>query len=78
MGRTPPEKSIKLAIEIADAAHMPLRTAAKIFEEDRSYFHQVIEPLLARSPYAEFFGELSGSRNAMRRLRKGGATMRVD
>lgn len=61
LGRVSPEKGLDKAIEIARRAGMPLRVAAKIYPEERSYFEQVIEPLLQASPWVEFVGEVGGA-----------------
>ena len=49
LGRISPEKRPDRAIEIASRSGMPLKIAAKVDTADRAYFHEVIEPLLARS-----------------------------
>ena len=46
LGRISPEKRLDRAIEIARRAGMPLKIAAKIYAEERAYFHETIEPLL--------------------------------
>lgn len=57
LGRISPEKRPDRAIEIARRAGIPLRIAAKISVDDRSYFRDVIEPLLG-DPLIEFIGEI--------------------
>lgn len=46
LGRTSPEKGLDRAIEIARAAEMPLKIAAKIDRVDQEYFDSCIRPLL--------------------------------
>jgi len=58
VGRTAPEKRLDRAIEIARAAGMELRVAAKVDPEDRAYFKTEIEPLLAE-PHVRFVGEIA-------------------
>jgi glycosyltransferase involved in cell wall biosynthesis len=58
VGRISPEKRVDRAIEIAGRAGIPLRIAAKIASADRSYYDQVIAPLLRKHPEAEYIGEL--------------------
>ncbi|MFN8584080.1 MAG: glycosyltransferase family 4 protein [Dehalococcoidia bacterium] len=57
LGRLSPEKRPDRAIEIARCTGIPLRIAAKVGADDRRYFHDVIEPLLA-DPLVEFIGEI--------------------
>src|SRR6202041_3212518 len=49
LGRISPEKGLERAIEIAQCTGIPLKIAAKIYEEDRSYFEHDIQPLLENS-----------------------------
>lgn len=58
LGRICPEKRLDRAIEIAIAAHMPLKIAAKVDPVDRDYFKTEIEPLLD-NPLIEFIGEVN-------------------
>jgi glycosyltransferase involved in cell wall biosynthesis len=61
LGRISPEKRIDRAIEIARQAGMKLKIAAKIYGEERVYFHETIEPLLRESSsFVEFIGEVGG------------------
>src|SRR5262249_12981363 len=54
---------IERAIEIARLAGMPLKIAAKIYDEDRAYFQSTIEPLLRKhQSFVEFIGEVGGER----------------
>jgi glycosyltransferase involved in cell wall biosynthesis len=57
LGRTSPEKGVDRAIEIAKAAGMPLKIAAKVDKTDQDYFETVIQPLLG-SADVEFIGEI--------------------
>ena len=57
LGRTSPEKGLDRAIEIAKAAGMPLKIAAKIDKTDQEYFDACIRPLLD-GPNIEFVGEV--------------------
>lgn len=57
LGRTSPEKGLDRAIEIARAAGMPLKIAAKIDKADQEYFDACIRPLLD-GPNIEFVGEV--------------------
>ena len=57
LGRISPEKRPDRAIEIAKAAGVPLRIAAKVDEVDRAYFEQRIRPLLDH-PLVSFIGEI--------------------
>jgi glycosyltransferase involved in cell wall biosynthesis len=61
LGRVSPEKGLERAVEIARLAGMPLRVAAKIYPEERRYYETEIEPLLRRSPWVEFVGEVGGA-----------------
>ena len=70
MGRITPGKRPDLAIEIARRAQLPLKIAAVVHEGERSYFHEAIEPLIARHrPHVEFLGEVGG--HARERLLSG-------
>src|SRR5437762_1720083 len=57
LGRTSPEKGLDRAIEIARAAGMPLKIAAKIDKADQEYFDSCIRPMLNSSD-VEFVGEV--------------------
>ncbi len=57
LGRISPEKGIVQAIDIAGRAGMELRVAAKIDAADRSYYEEVVRPLL-RQPHVTFVGEI--------------------
>src|SRR5437764_734079 len=57
LGRTSPEKGLDRAIEIAKAAGMRLKIAAKVDKADHDYFEAVIQPLLG-SAHVEFIGEI--------------------
>jgi len=61
LGRISPEKGLERAIEIAWRTGIPLRIAAKIYEEDRSYFEHDIQPLLEENTsFVQFVGEVGG------------------
>jgi glycosyltransferase involved in cell wall biosynthesis len=63
LGRISPEKRLDRAVEIARKAGMPLKIAAKIYDEDRAYFQSTIAPLLNESrSFVEFVGEVGGDR----------------
>jgi glycosyltransferase involved in cell wall biosynthesis len=57
IGRISPEKRLDRAIEMAAAAGIPLKVAAKVDKADKQYFHDVIEPLLTDG--VEFIGEIN-------------------
>ena len=61
VGRISPEKRLDRAIEIARRAGRQLKVAAKIYDEDRSYYQSSIEPLFRESrSFVEFIGEVGG------------------
>jgi glycosyltransferase involved in cell wall biosynthesis len=63
LGRISPEKRLDRAIEIARRAGVPLKVAAKIYDEDRTYFQTTIAPLLNENrSLVEFIGEVGGER----------------
>jgi glycosyltransferase involved in cell wall biosynthesis len=57
LGRISPEKRPDRAIQIALAAGLPLKIAAKVDPADRAYFESKIKPLLS-NPGIEFIGEI--------------------
>jgi glycosyltransferase involved in cell wall biosynthesis len=57
LGRVSPEKGPVRAIEIARAAGIPLKIAAKVDPHDEAYFHKRVEPLLD-DPLIDFIGEI--------------------
>jgi glycosyltransferase involved in cell wall biosynthesis len=57
LGRVSPEKGLERAIEIAKAAGVPLRIAAKVDAADERYFRQRIQPLLD-DPLVDYVGEV--------------------
>jgi glycosyltransferase involved in cell wall biosynthesis len=63
VGRISPEKRPDRAIEIARHAGLPLKIAAKVDNADKTYFHEVIEPMLS-TPGVEFIGEVDESQKA--------------
>jgi glycosyltransferase involved in cell wall biosynthesis len=61
LGRISPEKGLERAIEIAQRTGIQLKIAAKIYEEDRTYFEHDIQPLLKESAaFVQFVGEVGG------------------
>jgi glycosyltransferase involved in cell wall biosynthesis len=58
LGRICADKGILPAIEIARAAGLPLKVAAKIDPADQKYFEEEVRPVLAASPHVEFVGEI--------------------
>ena len=62
LGRICPDKGPLEAIEIARLAGMKLKLAAKVDPVDQAYFDQAVAPVLARSPHAEFIGEIDDQR----------------
>jgi glycosyltransferase involved in cell wall biosynthesis len=63
LGRISPEKRPDRAIEIATAAGLPLKIAAKVDPVDKDYFEQRIAPLLDH-PLVDFIGEISEHQKA--------------
>ncbi|MGA2191927.1 MAG: glycosyltransferase family 4 protein, partial [Nitrospirota bacterium] len=61
LGRVSPEKRLDRAIEIARAADMELKVAAKVDKADEKYFGDVIRPLLGQ-PGIDFIGEIDERR----------------
>jgi glycosyltransferase involved in cell wall biosynthesis len=57
LGRISPEKGVHDAIEIALRSGMPLKIAAKVDDNDRTYYQEVIRPLLS-NPLVECIGEV--------------------
>ena len=58
LGRICADKGILPAIEIARAAGLPLKVAAKVDPADQAYFDTQVRPVLAVSPHVEFIGEI--------------------
>jgi glycosyltransferase involved in cell wall biosynthesis len=58
LGRISPEKGPDRAIQIAQAAGIPLKIAAKVDKVDEAYFRAQIAPLLDR-PGVEYLGEIN-------------------
>jgi glycosyltransferase involved in cell wall biosynthesis len=58
VGRISPEKGVDRAIEIARAADMPLKIAAKVDRADEAYFREQIAPLLT-APGVKYIGEIN-------------------
>jgi glycosyltransferase involved in cell wall biosynthesis len=63
LGRISPEKRPDRAIEIAKAAGVPIRIAAKVDEVDHAYFERRIRPLLD-DPLVSFIGEIGDDRKS--------------
>jgi len=59
LGRISPEKRPDRAIQIAAAAGLPLKIAAKVDKADQAYWEQVIGPMVAEHPNVEFIGEIN-------------------
>lgn len=59
LGRVSPEKGVDRAIAIASKAGLPLKIAAKIDAVDRTYWEQVLQPLIRAHRNVEFIGEIS-------------------
>jgi glycosyltransferase involved in cell wall biosynthesis len=61
LGRISPDKGPDRAITIARRAGWKLKVAAKVYPEDRDYYHQTIEPRLREvGSMVEFVGEVGG------------------
>ena len=58
LGRISPEKRPDRVLEIASAAGMKLKIAAKIDKADQAYWDNLIGPMVAAHPNAEFVGEI--------------------
>ncbi len=63
LGRISPEKRPDRAIEIARRTGLKLKIAAKVDTVDRTYFHEVVEPLLS-DPLVEFIGEIGDAQKS--------------
>ena len=63
LGRISPEKRPDRAIQIAKAAGVPIRIAAKVDEVDRAYFEQRIRPQL-NHPLVRYIGEIGEDRKS--------------
>jgi glycosyltransferase involved in cell wall biosynthesis len=58
VGRVTPEKGVAECIEVAKSVGMPLRMAAKVYDEhEKVHFAEVVEPAI-RDGIVEFLGEL--------------------
>lgn len=64
LGRICPEKRLDRAIQIAKAAGLPLKVAAKVDAVDVDYHEQHIKPLLDGNVDVEFVGEISDSQKS--------------
>ncbi len=58
LGRISLEKRLDRAIEIARRVGLPLKVAAKVDAADRTYFEEIIRPLLDH-PLVDFIGEIA-------------------
>ena len=58
LGRISPEKRPDRAIEIAAKLGKPLKMAAKVDAQDRTYWETQIRPLVEAHPNVEFIGEI--------------------
>jgi len=58
LGRIAPEKGVDRAIRIAERSGLPLKIAAKVDRADLEYYDTEIAPLIKRSPFVEFIGEI--------------------
>ena len=57
LGRLSPEKRVDRAIRIAQRTGIPLKIAAKVAVPDRTYFQEIVDPLL-KDPLIEYLGEI--------------------
>jgi glycosyltransferase involved in cell wall biosynthesis len=64
LGRISPEKQPDKAIEIATRAGMTLKIAAKIDTADKTYWEEVIAPIVAQHSNVEFIGEIEEKHKA--------------
>jgi glycosyltransferase involved in cell wall biosynthesis len=64
LGRISPEKRPDRVLDIAAGAGMRLKIAAKIDKADQAYWDNVIAPMLATHPDAEFVGEIGDGEKA--------------
>ncbi len=64
LGRISPEKGADRAIRIAGQAGVRLKIAAKIDSADKDYWEGTIKPLIDRSPFVEFVGEINDAQKA--------------
>jgi glycosyltransferase involved in cell wall biosynthesis len=63
LGRVSPEKRLDRAIEVAKAAQIKIRIAAKVDIADQDYFEKTIQPLLDH-PLVEFVGEIDDAQKS--------------
>ncbi len=64
LGRISPEKRPDRAIQIARAAGVKLKMAAKVDKADEAYWKGVIEPMVRESGNVEFIGEINERQKA--------------
>jgi glycosyltransferase involved in cell wall biosynthesis len=63
LGRICPEKGPETAIQLASAANLPLKIAAKVDKVDQAYFECKVRPLL-HGKNVEFIGEINEGQKA--------------
>ena len=63
LGRICPEKGPETAIQLARAANLPLKIAAKVDKVDRVYFECVVKPLIDGKT-VEYIGEIDEGQKA--------------
>ena len=63
LGRICPEKGPETAIQLASAANLPLKIAAKVDKVDQAYFESKVKPLIDGKS-VEFIGEIDESQKA--------------
>lgn len=64
LGRISPEKRPDRAIEIARAAGVRLKMAAKVDKADEAYWKAVVEPMVRDCEHVEFIGEINERQKA--------------
>ena len=64
LGRISPDKGPERAIEIAARTGLPLKIAAKVDPADRTYWEQVVEPLVRAHSNVEYIGEVNEQEKA--------------
>lgn len=64
LGRISPDKGPERAIEIATRAGLPLKIAAKVDPADRTYWREVVEPIVRAHPNVEYIGEVTEQQKA--------------
>ena len=64
LGRISPEKRPDLAIDIAQAAGLPLKIAAKVDRVDQAYWETIIKPKIDAARGVEYLGEINEGQKA--------------